>query len=456
MSRAVKELGEKAANLQGFKDPKEFVESLSKPRVVMFLVQAGAPVDSSIELFAGLLEEGDMLVDGGNEYYHNTVRRGKEVQKKGLLYMGMGISGGEEGARNGPSLMPGGPREGYDRIEAIIKAVAAQTASGPCTTYLGPEGAGNMVKMVHNGIEYGDMQLISEAYSILKTVGGLSNDELSKIFGDWNKGELDSFLIEITSKILGKKDVDVYTNEVPAKLLSGTDPTKNLVDLILDKTGNKGTGKMTMKEAADMSVAVGTMSAALDARFIAYDKDTRVAMAKEYPVDLQIPKIDKDQLIKDVRYALYASKVCSYAQGLNLIKAISNEYNWSVNLGECARIWTGGCIIRAKFLNRITSAFQKNPTLINLLMDPEFKVEIKEREMSWRRIVSLSAAVGLPIPSMYASLAYFDQYRRESLEGASLVQGQRDYFGSHTFERKDKPRGQSYHCKWTDAHSIAE
>jgi len=429
---------------------------LSKPRTVMFLVQAGSPVDQSIELFKTLLEPGDLLIDGGNEYFHNTRRRGKDLESSGILYMGMGISGGEEGARNGPALMPGGPREGYDRIEPIIKSVAAQTSFGACTTYIGPDGSGNYVKMVHNGIEYGDMQLISEAYVILKTVGECSNDELSKIFTEWNKGELDSFLIEITAKILAKKDTDVYTNEVPAKLLEGTDKSKNLVEVVLDTTGNKGTGKMTMKEAADTSIAVGTMSAALDARFIAHDKDTRVMMSKDFPLTGNMPKVDKTQLIKDVRYALYASKICSYAQGWNLIKAASKEFNWGINLGECARIFSGGCIIRAKFLQRITSAYQKNPNLINLLIDPEFKTEIKEREMSWRRVVSLSAAVGLPIPSMYASLAYFDQYRRADLDGASLVQCQRDFFGSHTFERKDKPRGVAFHCKWTDAHAIAE
>lgn len=338
VARAQKELGDKASNLQGFKDPKEFVASLIKPRTVMFLVQAGSPVDQSIELFKGLLEEGDLLIDGGNEYFHNTRRRGEDLKKNNILYMGMGISGGEEGARNGPALMPGGPKEGFDRIAPIIRSVSAQTASGPCTTYIGPDGSGNYVKMVHNGIEYGDMQLISEAYTILKSVGEIGNEEMSKIFADWNKGELDSFLIEITSKILAKHDEDVYTNEVPAKLLSGLDKKKFLVDQVLDKTGNKGTGKMTIKEAAESSIAVGTMSSALDARFIAADKDTRVAMSKEFPPHGSLPKVDKAQLIKDVRYALYASKICSYAQGWNLIRAASKEYTWNVNLGECARM----------------------------------------------------------------------------------------------------------------------
>ncbi|KAH9258320.1 6-phosphogluconate dehydrogenase (decarboxylating) [Batrachochytrium salamandrivorans] len=457
VARAQKELGDKAGNLRGFKDAAEFVNSLAKPRTVMFLVQAGAPVDSSIELFKTLLEPGDLLIDGGNEYFHNTRRRGAALESTGILYMGMGISGGEEGARKGPALMPGGPKEAYDRIAPIITAVAAQTSTGACTTYIGPDGSGNYVKMVHNGIEYGDMQLISEAYTILKSVGGLSNQEIAEVFDDWNKGELDSFLVEITAKILAKKDEDVYTNEVPAKLFTKGDKTKSLVDFVLDKTGNKGTGKMTMKEAADTSIACSTMSSALDARFIAFDKDVRVLMAKEYPPLAQaMPKVDKAQLVKDVRYALYASKVCSYAQGWNLMKAASKEFNWNVDLADCARIFTGGCIIRAKFLHRITAAYKKNPELASLLVDPDFKAEIKEREQSWRRVVSLCAAVGLPIPSMYASLAYFDQYRRADLDGASLVQCQRDYFGSHTFERKDQPRGVAFHCKWTDGHAIAE
>ena len=454
VARAKRELGGKAGNLRGFHAPKDFVASLAKPRTVMFLVQAGAPVDQSIELFKGLLEPGDMLIDGGNEYFHNTVRRGEALKPTGILYMGMGISGGEEGARHGPSLMPGGPREGFNRIEPIIKAVAAQVPDGPCTAYMGPDGAGNYVKMVHNGIEYGDMQLISEAYMILKLVGGMSNAELSRVFADWNKGDLDSFLIEITSIILAKKDEDVYTNEVPAKLLK-TDASKPLVDAVLDKTGNKGTGKMTMKEAADTSIAVGTMSAALDARFIAFDKDARVRMAEIFP-GMRIPHVDKDQLVADVRAALYASKVMSYAQGMNLIKAASAQFKWDVQLGECARIWQGGCIIRAKFLKRITDAYRRDANLLNLIMDPEFAKEIKEREVPWRRVCSLATAAGIPVPSMLASISYFDQYRRADLDGASLVQCQRDFFGSHTFERKDKPRGEAFHCKWTSAHVISQ
>ncbi len=453
--RSKKELGDKSDNLVGFKDPKEFVQSLATPRKVMFLVQAGSAVDQCIDLFLGLLEPGDLLIDGGNEWYENSIRRAKLVESKGLMYIAMGISGGEEGARNGPSLMPGGPRKGFDLIEPIIKKCAAQTDSGPCTTYIGGDGSGNYVKMVHNGIEYGDMQLIAESYMVLKHVGKLTNPELAEVFGDWNKAELDSFLIDITAKIFAKTDSDVYTNSVPAVKIPSVDG-QHLVDVILDRTGNKGTGKMTIKEGAEQSMALGTMSAALDARFISYDKDARVAIAQAINMEMAMPKVDKTQLIEDVRNALYCSKICSYAQGMNLIRAKSHEMKWGIDLGECARIWKGGCIIKARFLGRIKTAYDRDPNLTNLIIDPEFLSEILARQMSWRRVVSLCAAVGLPIPSMMASIAYFDSYRRATLEGSSLVQAQRDFFGSHTFERKDKPRGEAFHCKWTPSHAIAE
>jgi len=450
VKRAGEELGANASNLKGFHDAEEFVTSLAKPRKVMFLVKAGAPVDACIDLFLDLLEPGDVLIDGGNEWYENSIRRAKRVEEKGIMYLAMGVSGGEEGARNGPSLMPGGPREGFDLIKPIIEKVAAQTDSGPCTTYIGGDGSGNYVKMAHNGLEYMDMQAIGEAYTILKSVGGFSNDELAQVFTDWNSAELDSFLIEITSIILGKKDVDVFNVATHKRLPA--DESRTLVDMVLDRTGNKGTGKMTVKEGADRAVAVGGISAALDARFIAFDKDARTEMAPLLDGPTQVPEVDKEQLIDDVRNALYCTKVCAYAQGMNLIRAASDEFDWGVNLGECARIWKGGCIIRAKFLDRIKSAYDKNPNLVSLLVDPGFKDEMAVKQKSWRRVVSLSAAAGIPIPSMYASLAYFDQYRRETLMSASLVQAQRDFFGSHTFERMDKPRGEMYHCKWTDAH----
>eukprot|EP00301_Raphidiophrys_heterophryoidea_P024379 c7899_g1_i1.p1 GENE.c7899_g1_i1~~c7899_g1_i1.p1 ORF type:complete len:504 (+),score=135.02 c7899_g1_i1:1-1512(+) len=452
VQRAQQELGDRAGNLVGYKDPKEFVQALSKPRKIMFLVKAGSPVDECIALFADLIEAGDILIDGGNEWFENSIRRAKEVAPKGIHYVAMGISGGEEGARNGPSLMPGGPREAFDALEPIIKSVSAQTDSGPCTTYIGGPGSGNYVKMVHNGIEYGDMQLISEAMLILKKLGGYTNDELSEVFGRWNEGRLKSFLIEITTIILKKRDVDVYASDSKEHQVEHAD--EFLVDKILDKTGNKGTGKMTIKEGAERSIALGTMAAALDMRFISADKHNRVAMSEKLAPVVTTPQIDRAQLEKDVEAALYCSKICSYAQGMNLIRTASQEHNWGVNLGECARIWKGGCIIRAQFLDSIKQAYDRDAALPSLLVDPSFMQEIVDGQASWRRVVSLCATTGLPAPAMYASLGYFDAYRTPNLISSSLVQAQRDFFGSHTFERTDKPEGQWFHCKWTDAHAI--
>jgi len=361
------------------------------------------------------------------------------------------VSGGEEGARNGPSLMPGCPKAAYDLLKPVLEKTAAQTDSGPCVAWLGEIGSGNYVKMVHNGIEYGDMQLIAEAYEILKHAG-LSNAELSKLFDDWNKNsELQSFLIEITSEIFAKKDEDVIDWSNSEKLPKGEG---YLLDKILDKTGNKGTGKMTVKEGATQSVACPTISAALDARFIAFGKDDRVAAAKILAkgAPSKWPDVNREELIKDVKQALYAAKICSYAQGMNLIKAASDANEWNVNLGECARIWKGGCIIRAKFLDTITKAYQNNPKLASLLVDPYFANELIQRQMAWRRVVSLGIATGIAVPAFAASLGYFDQYRKARLP-ANLVQAQRDYFGSHTFERTDKERGKAYHCIWSDAHA---
>jgi len=402
-------------------------------------------------VFQALLEPGDVLVDGGNEWFENSVRRAQATKESGIIYMAMGISGGEEGARNGPSLMPGGPKEGFDILEPIITKSAAQTDSGSCTAYLGGDGAGNYVKMVHNGIEYGDMQLIAEAYEILKSLGGFNNEELADIFEEWNKGILDSFLIEITGKILRKKDDLVY--DAKGKQLDAVDAY--LVDNILDRTGNKGTGKMTIMEGANKSSAVSTMAAALDMRFISFDKDNREKLSKLIEGPTSFPQVDKEQLKKDVEGALYCSKICSYAQGMNLIRTASDQYKWNVNLGECARIWTGGCIIRAAFLKTIKAAYDKDANLPSLLVDPTFREQMQERQSSWRNVVALSAEAGLPTPALYASLGYFDAYRRAELNTSSLVQAQRDFFGSHTFERKDKEQGVFFHCKWTDKHAIA-
>ncbi|BDA43118.1 6-phosphogluconate dehydrogenase, decarboxylating 1 [Coccomyxa sp. Obi] len=427
------------ANLKGFPDLKEFVASLKKPRRVMILVKAGSPVDATIDSLIPLLEPGDIIIDGGNEWYENTEKRAARVAEKGLGYLGMGVSGGEEGARNGPSLMPGGTKEGYDAIEKIVTKVAAQVDDGPCVTYVGPGGAGNFVKMVHNGIEYGDMQLISEAYDVLKTVGGLTNEELVEAFNEWNSSELDSFLIEITALILAKKDED----------------GQPLVNKILDKTGMKGTGKWTVQQAAELSVPAPTIEAALDGRFLSGLKDERVAAAKIFSdLGLKEPTkhegIDKAALVKEVKQALYASKICSYAQGLNIIKAKSAEKNWGIDMGALSRIWKGGCIIRAVFLTDIYEAYKRNPALENLLVDPEFAKKLVSSEQAWRSVVTKAIANGVAVPGFSASLGYFDTYRRASVP-ANLVQAQRDFFGSHTYERIDKEGW--FHTVWDPRNS---
>ncbi|KAG2706839.1 hypothetical protein I3843_05G109300 [Carya illinoinensis] len=422
--------------LYGFHDPESFVRSIQKPRVIIMLVKAGAPVDQTIKTLSVYMEKGDCIIDGGNEWYENTERREKSMAERGLLYLGMGVSGGEEGARHGPSLMPGGSFEAYRHVEDILIKVAAQVPdSGPCVTYIGKGGSGNFVKMVHNGIEYGDMQLIAEAYDVLKSVGKLSNEELSHVFSEWNKGELLSFLIEITADIFKIKD----------------DKGEGyLVDKVLDKTGMKGTGKWTVQQAAELSIATPTIASSLDARFLSGLKEERVKASKFFKSSgigkgLTDQAVDKAKLIDDVRQALYSSKICSYAQGMNLIRAKSIEKDWDLKLGELARIWKGGCIIRAMFLDRIKKAYDRNSDLANLLVDPEFAKEIVERQSAWRRVVCLAINAGISTPGMSSSLAYFDTFRRERLP-ANLVQAQRDYFGAHTYERIDV-RG-SFHTEW--------
>ncbi|KAL1805998.1 hypothetical protein DCAR_0831743 [Daucus carota subsp. sativus] len=419
--------------LTGHYNPKDFVLSLKKPRSVIILVKAGAPVDQTIEALAAHMEPGDTIIDGGNEWYENTERRIVEAKKNGLLYLGMGVSGGEEGARNGPSLMPGGSQQAYGNVQDIMEKVAAQVEDGPCVTYIGEGGSGNFVKMVHNGIEYGDMQLISEAYDVLKNVGGLSNAELADIFDEWNRGELESFLIEITADIFKVKDEETGEGE--------------LVDKVLDKTGMKGTGKWTVQQAAELSVAVPTIAASLDGRFLSGLKDEREAASEVYSgIGGVTSSVDKKRLIDDVRQALYASKICSYAQGMNLLRAKSDVKGWNLNFGELARIWKGGCIIRAVFLDRIKIAYQRNPNLASLLVDPDFAREMVQREKAWRRVVGLAIAAGVSTPGMCASLSYFDTYRRARLP-ANLVQAQRDLFGAHTYERVDRPG--AFHTEWT-------
>lgn len=421
--------------LKGFYSPEDFVHSIQKPRSVILLVKAGKPVDQTIDTLSEYLEPGDCIIDGGNEWYENTERRAQAAKARGLLYLGMGVSGGEEGARHGPSLMPGGTPEAYKYVEDVVTKIAAQVDDGPCVTYVGEGGAGNFVKMVHNGIEYGDMQLISEAYDVLKNVGGLSNQELHQTFADWNAGELESFLVEITADIFKVKDFN---------------SDGELVDKILDKTGMKGTGKWTVQQAAELSVAAPTIAASLDSRFLSGLKDERVEAARIYRElgldDVPAARnLDKKQLIDDVRKALYASKICSYAQGMNLIRAKSIEKGWNLNLGELARIWKGGCIIRAIFLDRIKKAYDRNSRLASLLVDPEFAKEMLDRQAAWRRVVTLAMQAGVSTPGMSASLAYFDTYRRARLP-ANLVQAQRDYFGAHTYERVDLEG--NYHTEW--------
>jgi 6-phosphogluconate dehydrogenase len=425
---------EKVEGLTGYETIEEFVGSLQTPRAVIILIKAGKPVDMAIESLMEHLEPGDMIIDGGNEWYENTQRRAEKVAEKGLLYMGMGVSGGEEGARYGPSLMPGGPKEGYDRVSDILEAAAAQVDDGPCVTYIGEGGAGNYVKMVHNGIEYGDMQLIAEAYDILKNVGGLSNDELAEVFEEWNKGPLDSFLIEITAQIFKKKDEQ--------------DESVYLVDKVLDSTGSKGTGKWTVQEGAEQGIAVPTMAAALDVRYISTFLEERKAASEILSGPSPSLVEDKAGLIEDVRQALYASKICSYAQGMNLIKTAGEKNDWNLNLGMISRIWKGGCIIRAVFLDRIKAAYDRDSGLASLLVDPEFAAELASAQESWRRIVGLAITNGVPTPALAGSLAYYDGYRRERLP-ANLTQAQRDFFGAHTYRRIDADG--IFHSHWADA-----
>jgi len=422
--------------LVGSTSAQDFVNKLQKPRKIILLVQAGKAVDDTIATLSGLLEPGDLIVDGGNEWFKNTIRRAESLEKRGILFMGMGISGGEEGARNGPSLMPGSSKKAYDMMEPIITKCAAQVEDGPCTGYVGPIGSGNYVKMVHNGIEYGDMQLIAEVYDCMRKIVGLSNDDMAAQFGKWNDGELSSYLIEITATILAKTDDVTGIGHV--------------VDYVLDKTGMKGTGRMTVQEAAEQSVAAPTMTASLDARYISGRRDERVRASKLLSGPSEPPNVSKPQIVQDLGTALYCAKVCSYAQGLCIIKAASKEYDWDIDLAQCAKMWRGGCIIRAKLLDKIQAAYQlSGDSLPNLMVDPGFAGELNAGQMAWRRIVTLCIASGVPCPALSASLNYFDSYRRETLP-ANWTQAQRDFFGGHTYERTDRPG--VFHCAWTDSH----
>ncbi len=433
--------GNPGKNLHGAHTMEAFVESVATPRKIMMLVQskAGAnpadrdAVDAVIDQLVPLLDPGDLIIDGGNTYFIHTERRSKELEAKGLLFIGTGVSGGEEGARKGPAIMPGGPASSWELIKPIFESISAKVNGDPCVTHIGTGGAGHYVKMVHNGIEYGDMQLICEAYQIFKTAG-FSTDEIGAIFEQWNQGDLESYLIQITSKIFTIRDEE--TGEA-------------VVELILDKAGQKGTGRWTVMNAADNTVVISTINAAVEARILSSMRNQRLAAATQFAGPT--PKIDlpKDVLVQKVHDALYASKIISYAQGLDLIKKVGEAHGWGLNLGAIARIWRGGCIIRARFLNRITEAYERNPNLVNLMLDPFFMDILNRNQADWREIVALGVSNGIPIPAFSASLGYYDSYRSPRLP-ANLLQAQRDFFGAHTYERIDKPEGEFFHTQWPE------
>ena len=421
----------------GCHSPKELVAAIKRPRKVMMLVKAGSAVDQVIAEVAPLLEPGDVLIDGGNTHFPDTTRRMKELAPKGILYIGTGVSGGEEGALKGPSIMPGGDPKAWPEVKPIFQAIAAKVKEGdrdvPCCDWVGPEGAGHFVKMVHNGIEYGDMQLICESYQLLKDLAGLAPPDLQEVFGKWNKGVLDSYLIEITADIFGYTDPDTG---------------KPLVDSILDTAGQKGTGKWTVDSATENGVALTLIAEAVFSRCLSAQKDERVAASQVLTGPSMTPASDKQGFIDDVEMALYASKIVSYAQGYALMAAQAKASGWTLNNGGIALMWRGGCIIRSAFLGKIKEAFDKNPALVNLLVDPYFAAEVGRAQAGWRRVVAAGATAGVPLPAISSALAYYDGYRTGRLP-ANLLQAQRDYFGAHTYERLDKPRGQFFHTNWT-------
>ena len=419
----------------GSTDVTSFVGALQPPRAILIMVKAGPPIDEVISQLKPHLDRGDVLIDGGNSFYIDTQRRLQELATDGTLYLGTGISGGEEGALYGPSIMPGGSRAAYDIVAPIFTKIAAQVDGMPCCTYIGDGGAGHYVKMVHNGIEYADMQLIAEAYDLLKNAVGLSNDDLAQTFLEWNQGDLDSFLIQITAQIFQTKDPD-----------TGGD----LVDRILDKAEQKGTGKWTSQSALDLGLPVTTITAAVFARFLSAVKDQRVRAAKLLQGPSGRFQGNKGAFVNAIREALYASKVVAYAQGFEQMLAAGQEYGWDLHPGEIATIWRGGCIIRARFLNRIKDAFDDEPQCRNLLLAPYFREIMGSTQESWRQVVGEATRLGIPIPAFSSALAYYDGYRRERLP-ANLIQAQRDLFGAHTFERLDKPG--VFHFQWTPAEA---
>jgi 6-phosphogluconate dehydrogenase len=415
--------------LVGCHSIEEFVAAIERPRRIILMVKAGEAVDGMIAAIRPHLEPGDILVDGGNSYFLDTERRAKELD--GIQYVGMGVSGGEEGARHGPSLMPGGPRAAYERLEPILTRIAAQVDDGPCVTYIGPGGAGHYVKMVHNGIEYGDMQLIAEAYDLLKNVAGLDAPRLSEVFAGWNRGELQSYLIEITADIFSRTDPETG---------------QPLVEVILDTAGQKGTGKWMSQNALDLGAALPTINAAVEARILSAGKQERVAASQVLRGPSPTRPSEPAALVDQGRQALYAAKVCSYAQGMNQLRLASEEYGYQLDLSGIARIWKGGCIIRAALLDKIRAAYARQPDLPNLLLDEQFRAEIEERQTAWRQVIGVAVMHGIPCLAMGDSLAYFDMLRRDRLP-ANLIQAQRDYFGAHTYQRTD--RQGVFHTEWS-------
>ena len=420
-------------NLAGAHTLEEFVQSLAAPRKIMIMVKAGPPVDAVIESLIPLLAPGDIIIDGGNSLYTDTERRDQWLAGLGFRFVGTGVSGGEEGARKGPSIMPGGPASTWEILKPIFEAIAAKVDGEPCVTHIGPGGAGHFVKMIHNGIEYGDMQLICEAYNIFKAAG-FSAKELGKVFTEWNQGDLESYLIQITAEIFKQTDPETK---------------KPIVDQILDTAGQKGTGQWTIMTAVDNGVVISTINAAVEARILSSMKDQRVAASTLLEGPTPDLDIKKKKLVKKVHDALYASKIISYAQGLDLITTMSAEKKWQLDLSKIAAIWRGGCIIRARFLNRITEAYRANPKLGNLMLDPFFMKVLNDSQQNWREVVAMAILNGIPVPAFSASLGYYDSYRSAVLP-ANLLQAQRDFFGAHQYERTDKPRGKMFHTAWPE------
>lgn len=424
----------KGTQIVGADNLEDLISLLRKPRLVLMMVKAGKPVDEFIDTLIPLLEPGDVIIDGGNSNYQDTIRRTEYVQSKGLLYIGTGISGGEEGARFGPSIMPGGSPEAWPLVKPIFQSIAAKAGENnePCCDWVGENGAGHYVKMVHNGIEYGDMQLICEAYHLMKELLGLTADEMHEVFSEWNKGKLDSYLIEITADIFSVKDEDGHP----------------VVEKILDAAGQKGTGKWTAISSLEMGIPLSMIVESVLARSLSALKDERVEASKV----LKGPEVmnvgNRQEFLEDLKNAVYASKIISYTQGFMLMQAAAKEYGWRLNFGSIALMWRGGCIIRSAFLGRIKEAYDKQPDLSNLLMDPYFTEEIETSQSAWRRVVSVAVTNGIPVPAMASALTFFDGYRHERLP-ANLLQAQRDYFGAHTYERIDKPRGEFFHTNWT-------